>query len=81
MMLSLLIDLRARYDINAKYDRCDNAGKNRDFKKASKKVGMGIQFESTMSDTPQQNSRVKQKFVTFLNRICAMLNGGKFSSF
>ena len=41
-MLSLIKDLIAKYDINVKYARCDNAGKNENFKRACKQEGMGI---------------------------------------
>ena len=40
-----------------------------------------FEFEYTAPGTPQQNGHVEWKFATFVNRVCAMLNGGKISFF
>ena len=45
-----------------------------------KQERMGVQFEYTIPGTPQQNGQGEQKFATLFNRICEMLNSGKFSS-
>ena len=81
MMLSFIKDLKAMYGINVKCERSNKAGENEDFKSVCKHEGMGVQFENTTSGTLQHNGRVKQIFTTLFNRVCAMLNGGKFSSF
>ena len=42
---------------------------------------MGMKFECTAQGIHQQNGCVEQNFTTLFNRVCAMLNIGKFSSF
>ena len=49
--------------------------------KMRKQEGMGVQVKYIMPGKQQQKSRVKQKFATLFDRVHAMLNNGKFSSF
>ena len=44
MVLSLMTDLKAMFGINVKYASCENAGKNKDIKRACKQKGMVVQF-------------------------------------
>ena len=60
--------------------RCDNAGKNQELERECKKEGMGIFFEYTAPDSPQQNGRVKREFVTLSGRMRAMLTGSGFQT-
>ena len=55
--------------------RCDNAGENRAFEEACKQEGLGLKFEYTAPNTPQQNGRVERKFQTLYGRARAMLLG------
>eukprot|EP00957_Ditylum_brightwellii_P083473 6345666-Ditylum_brightwellii.AAC.1 len=52
-----------------KYLRCDNAGENKALEKrcASADWKLGIEFEYTARDTPQQNSLVEVGFATIRN--------------
>ena len=52
-----------------------------DFEWAHKQEVIGIELQNNDPGTPQQNDHVEQKFMTLFNRVCAMLNGGKFSPF
>ena len=42
---------------------------------------MGMEFKFTIPGILQQNDRVKWKFATLLNQVCATLNGRKFTAF
>ena len=41
----------------------------------------GVEFEYTSPGTPQKNSHVEWKFAALFNQVCAMLNGGKFTTY
>jgi len=45
-----------------KFIRCDNAGENVQLEEASKEEGLGVVFEYTAPNTPQQNGRVERGF-------------------
>ena len=81
VMLALIKTLKAKYDIQIRYTQCNNARENEDFESICKQEGMGIEFECTAPSMPQQNGHVEHKFTTLFNKVHAMLNGGKFSSF
>ena len=51
-MISLMKDLKAAYGINVKYVICNNAGENKDFGRACKQKGIGIQFKYIMASAP-----------------------------
>ena len=54
--------------------RLDNSGENVSFKHESESKGLGILFEFTAPNTPQQNGKVERKFATLKGRARAMLN-------
>ena len=62
-------DLKARYGINMKHTRCDNAGKNDDFKKVCKQEGRVVQFEYT---TPDQLNYYTESLANYIKKIPAM---------
>ena len=72
-LIPFIKDLKAKYGITVKIIRCDNAGENIAFEKASKQEGLGLTFEYTAVNTPQQNGRVERKFQTLWGRVRAML--------
>ena len=67
--------------MRVQYLCCDNASENVPFKKACKQEGMALELQFTTPSIPQQNGRVKQKFATLFNWVCAMLNGRKITCF
>ena len=77
-MISLTKDLKPMYGANVKYAKCYNAGENKDSERACKQEWMSIQFEYTMSGTPQQNDRVEREFATLLNRVLLCWPVGNF---
>ena len=66
-------ELKAKYGIVIKYVRLDNSGENRVLQKACLKQNLGIIFEFTAPDTPQQNSVVERKIPTLMGRSRAMM--------
>ena len=80
-MLGLVNNLKIKLDLQVQCLCCNNAGENQAFERTCKKERLGIDFEYTTPDTPQQNGYVKQKFATLFNRVHAMLNGGKFTTY
>ena len=75
VMIPWLKTLEAAFSLHVTYIRCDNAGENLAFEKASKREGMGLKFEYTAPGTPQQNGRAERKFQTLYGRVRAMLIG------
>ena len=67
--------LEAEFGIHVKIIRCDNAGENLAFQRASQQEGMGLKFEYTAPGTPEQNGRAERKFQTLYGRVRAMLLG------
>ena len=51
-----------------KYIRCDNAGENLKLKEECDRLNLGIEFEFTAPNTPQQNGIVERKFATLYGR-------------
>ena len=78
-MLGLVNNLKIKFNLQVQCLCCDNAGENQVFERICNQEGLGIDFEYTAPRTPQQNERVEQKFATLFNRVCTMLNGGKFT--
>ena len=74
-ILSLIKDLKSKYEIVVKIVRCDNAGENLALQRECEKEGLGISFELTAPGTLQQNRKVEQKFATLYGRMRAMLHG------
>jgi len=73
-MISLIKELRALENVVVKKIRCDNSGENVAFQAAAKEEGLGLHFEFTARQTPQQNGRVERKFATLFGRVRSMLN-------
>ena len=73
-LISLIRHLKMKYGIEVKQLRCDNAGENIKAQEEAEKQGLGLEFEFTAPDTPQQNGRVERKFATLYGRVRAMLN-------
>ena len=67
-MIEFILELNNKEGINVKIIRCDNSGENNAFEKECKRRGLGITFEYTAPDTPQQNGRVERKFATLYAR-------------
>ena len=60
IMIALIKELKQAYDIEVKTIRCDNSGENNALQRSCKQEGLGITFEYTAPNTPQQNGRVKR---------------------
>ena len=71
--------LKARYEIQVKIIRCDNAGENKALERESDKNELGIIFEYTAPGTPQQNGVVERAFVTVMGRARARMNHAGFT--
>ena len=80
-MLRLLSNLKIKFNLQVQCFHCNYAGENQAFKKTCSQEGLGINFEYTAPGTPQQNGCIERKFATLFNRVCAMLNGGKFTTY
>ncbi|MCP4746914.1 MAG: transposase family protein [Desulfobacteraceae bacterium] len=74
-ILALIKQLNAKFCITVIYIRCDNEGENLALEKACEQEGLGITFEYTAPNTPQQNGRVERKFATLYGRMRAMMRG------
>ena len=79
VLIPFLKDLHARLGRGMEYIRCDNAGENLALKCKCEKAGLGIKFELTAPNTPQQNWRVERKFATLWGRVRAMMEGANLS--
>ena len=60
--------------MKVKYIRCDNAGENYKFEEAAKKEKLGLEFEFTARNTPQQNGQVERAFAATYGRMRAMMH-------
>jgi hypothetical protein len=72
-ILNLVRDLRAKGKVVKKI-RCDDAGENRATEQLLAANGLGIDFEYSAPNTPQQNGRVERRFATLYGRVRSMLN-------
>ncbi len=66
---SLIKHLKATLNYQVKFLRCDNAGENISTEEACKEEGLGVTFEFTAPNTPQQNGRVERRFATLYGRV------------
>ena len=73
--LAFIKELEQEDGIKVARIRLDNSGENRALESMCKQEGLGIQFEFTALNTPQQNGRVERKFATLYGRMRAMLSG------
>ena len=62
-----------------KFIRCDNAGENLATEKLCLQEGLGITFEYSAPNSPQQNGRVERRFATLYGRVRSMLNAAKLN--
>ena len=60
--------------------RCDNAGENKMLEQLCIKNQMGINFEYTAPQTPQQNGVVERLFATLSGKVRAMMNHAGFTA-
>ena len=79
IMVRLVKHLKESMNCETKFLRCDNAGENVMTEIACLNAGLGIDFECTAVNTPQQNGRVERKFATLFGRVRAMLNGARLN--
>ena len=68
-VISKIWDLKAKGIADVKVIRCDNAGENYALKKKCENMGLGITFEFTARQTPQQNGRIERKFAMLYGRV------------
>jgi hypothetical protein len=59
---------------------CNISGENFALAQSCNREGLGIKFEFTAPNTPQQNRRAECKFATLFGRVRAMLNGAGLSN-
>ncbi|MCP4748317.1 MAG: transposase family protein [Desulfobacteraceae bacterium] len=78
VMIPFLKLLERHFGKGVKYIRCDNSGENTALQKECVKAGLGIGFEFTAPNTPQQNGRVERKFTTLWGHMRAMMAGSNF---
>ena len=78
-VVALIKHLKTTLDYQVKFIRCDNAGENLKLEEASKKEGLGVVFEYTAPNTPQQNGKVERGFATLYGRARSMLNCAKLN--
>jgi len=76
-MISLIKSLCNEENIAVKKIRCNNSGENVAFQAKAKCKCLGLHFEFTAHQTPQQNGQVEHKFATLLGRVWAMLNSAR----
>ena len=73
-IVSLIEHLKATLNYQVKFLHCDNAGENMSAEEACKEEGLGVIFEHTVPNTPQQNGQVERCFATLHGRVRSMLN-------
>ena len=59
--------------------RLDNSGENNDLREQTNKLFMGIRYEFTAPNTPQQNGRVERKFSILYEYMRSILNAAKLT--
>ena len=65
-------NLKSKENVVVRYIRCDNAGENKKIEEKTNQLGLGIKFEYTAPNTPQQNGVVERKFATLYGRVRTM---------
>jgi len=73
IIVDLIRHLRTKGKLT-KFIRCDNAGENLATEKLCRQMGLGIDFEYSAPNSPQQNGRVERRFATLFGRVRSMLN-------
>ena len=79
-VIALIKHLKADLNYQVKYIRCDDAGENLKLEEESKKVGLGVIFEYSAPNTPQQNGKVERAFATLYGRVRSMLNSARLNT-
>ena len=64
--LDFVKELEQEEGAKVAFIRIDNSGENRALEAACKQEGLGIKFEFTAPNTPEQNWRIERKFATLL---------------
>ena len=77
-IIPLIRELRNKGKV-VKYIRCDNAGENIKLKEECERLNLGIEFEFTAPNTPQQKGIVERIFATLYGRGRALLNKAGFN--
>ena len=75
--MHLIKHFKKKIGYDVKFLRCDNAGENVKTHELCLKEGLGITFEFTAVNIPQQNGKVKRRFATLCGRVRSMSNGAK----
>jgi len=65
-MIKLIKELKSEQNVIVRKIRCDNSGENVAFKNQAKEEGLGLSFEFTAHQMPQQNGRVERKYAIFI---------------
>ena len=74
-VVSFIKGLKNTFGIQVKSIRLDNSGENLALQELCEQEGLGIKFEFTAPNTPQQNGRVERKYQTLYGRMRCMLAG------
>ena len=61
VMMGSIKNSKTKYNIQAEYLQCNEAGENVAFKIACKQEGLGVEFKYTTQGAPQQKGQCKQK--------------------
>ena len=80
-VLKFIKKLKSEENKTVKFIQCDNAGENNKLQELLDNKGMGIKFEYTAVDTPQQNGKVERKFATLYGKVRSALNAAKLKPF
>jgi len=62
IIVTLIKNLKAQHNYDIKYLQCDNAGENLKTQQLCEREGLGVKFEFTAPQTPQQNGVCEQNF-------------------
>ena len=73
IMLIWIRSLSKKHYIEIKRIRLDNSGENRSLQKECDKANLGITYEFTAPESPQQNSVAERRIPTLMGRARAML--------
>jgi len=63
ILQAFILELKAKHNRTVKFIRCDNAGENYSLQRELEKKGLGITFEFTARNTPQQNGKVERELL------------------
>ena len=66
-------EVRSKNNMKGSIIRCDNAGENKKIQEEAENKSLGIEFEYTAKNTPQQNAIVERSFSTLWGMIRATM--------